>query len=379
MQKLLLVFGTRPEAIKMAPLLMELKKYPKQFNVIVCVTAQHREMLDQVLDFFDIKPDLDLDIMVRKQSLSDLTANVLLSVTKVLKEHKPDYIIVHGDTTTTFSASLAAFYQGISVCHIEAGLRTFNMLAPFPEEFNRRIVSNIAKWHFTPTEQSKNNLLDEKISHENIWVTGNTVIDSLEYITKKFKTDGNYSRNIYQKFIKFLNFDIKANKYILVTGHRRENFGKGFEGICNSLKLLSLKHPFVNFVYPVHLNPIVLEPVQSILGNLKNVKILKPLVYEEFIFLLQHSFCVLTDSGGLQEEASSLGIPVLVMRDFTERPEAVNSGILKIVGTNQNSIINNISELLENNHLYEKIAIPNEIYGDGFAAKRIVKTLRTFK
>jgi len=377
MKKILLVFGTRPEAIKMAPLFRELKKYPKFFNVRVCVTAQHREMLDQVLCFFGITPDIDLNIMTKEQSLSQLTSNVLLSINNVLAKEKPDILLVHGDTTTTFASALSAFYLGIDVGHIEAGLRTHNMAAPFPEEFNRKIVSNIAKWHFTPTNISKNNLLKEGLASSKIWVTGNTIIDSLYIILKRFSESKDYSATINKNLNEILNFDLKKKKFILVTGHRRENFGRGFQSICQSLKELSNKYPGINFVYPAHLNPNVIEPVKSILKGLENVKIIKPLNYDDFIYLLKYSYAVLTDSGGLQEEASSLGIPVLVMRDNTERPEAIDSGILNMVGTNQLNIINKVSELIEDEKLYNKIAISNNVYGDGLAAKRIVEILRS--
>ena len=377
MKKILLVFGTRPEAIKMAPLFRELKKYPKFFNIRVCVTAQHREMLDQVLCFFGITPDIDLNIMTKEQSLSQLTSNVLLSINNVLAKEKPDILLVHGDTTTTFASALSAFYLGIDVGHIEAGLRTHNMAAPFPEEFNRKIVSNIAKWHFTPTNISKNNLLKEGLASSKIWVTGNTIIDSLYIILKRFSESKDYSATINKNLNEILNFDLKKKKFILVTGHRRENFGRGFQSICQSLKELSNKYPGINFVYPAHLNPNVIEPVKSILKGLENVKIIKPLNYDDFIYLLKYSYAVLTDSGGLQEEASSLGIPVLVMRDNTERPEAIDSGILNRVGTNQLNIINKVSELIEDEKLYNKIAISNNVYGDGLAAKRIVEILRS--
>jgi UDP-N-acetylglucosamine 2-epimerase (non-hydrolysing) len=379
MKKILLVFGTRPEAIKLAPLFRELKEYPKFFNVRVCVTAQHREMLDQVLCFFGITPDIDLNIMTKEQSLSQLTSNVLLSINNVLAKEKPDILLVHGDTTTTFASALSAFYLGIDVGHIEAGLRTHNMAAPFPEEFNRKIVSNIAKWHFTPTNISKNNLLKEGLASSKIWVTGNTIIDSLYIILKRFSESKDYSATINKNLTEILNFDLKKKKFILVTGHRRENFGRGFQSICQSLKELSNKYPSINFVYPAHLNPNVIEPVKSILKGLENVKIIKPLNYDDFIYLLKYSYAVLTDSGGLQEEASSLGIPVLVMRDTTERPEAIGSGILNMVGTDQLNIINKVSELIEDEKLYNKIAISNNVYGDGLAAKRIVETLRSIK
>lgn len=379
MKKILLIFGTRPEAIKMAPLFLELKKYPKKFNVIVCVTAQHREMLDQVLYFFNIVPDIDLNIMIKEQSLSQLTSNILLSINNVLLKEKPDILLIHGDTSTTFASALSAFYLGVDVGHIEAGLRSRDMKAPFPEEFNRKIVSNIAKWHFAPTNISKNNLLEEGLISSNIWVTGNTIIDALNIVLKRFDGTNEYSVTTHNNLAEILNFNLKEKKFILVTGHRRENFGKGFQNICNSIKELSQKYPSINFVYPAHLNPNVIEPVQLILKNLQNVKIIKPLNYDNFIYLLKHSYAVLTDSGGLQEEASSLGIPVLVMRDITERPEAISLGILNMVGTNQQNIINKVSELIDDEQLYNKIAISNNVYGDGLASKRIVEILRSIK
>jgi len=376
MQKILLVFGTRPEAIKMFPLMKELKKYKTDFNVLVCVTAQHREMLDQVLKFFDIIPDFDLNIMTNNQSLSTLTASVLSSMETVLNKSRPDFVLVHGDTTTSFSASLACFYKGIPVGHIEAGLRTHNMLAPFPEEFNRKVVGQIVKWHFAPTELSKKNLLNENIPKENIWVTGNTVIDSLKYILKNFKDNKNHTSAVNKKFQTILGFNIKEKKIILITGHRRENFGLGFKKICAALKELAIKYKDINFVFPVHLNPLVINPVKHYLGMVNNIKILNPLPYQEFVFLLKHSYIILTDSGGLQEEASSLGIPVFVMRETTERPEAIQSGIINLVGTKTKMIVNEVSELIENKKMYLHTAKPNNIYGDGLASQRIVKVLR---
>lgn len=377
MRKILLVFGTRPEAIKMFPLLKELQKYKKEFNVMVCVTAQHREMLDQVLNFFEIIPDFDLNTMTNNQSLSLLTANIITSMNSLLDKLNPDIVLVHGDTTTTFSASVASFYRRIPVGHVEAGLRTYNMSAPFPEEFNRKVVSQVTKWHFAPTKLSKRNLLKENIPSENIWVTGNTVVDSLRYILKNFKDKKDYSKAIKNKFRHLLGFDVEEKQFILVTGHRRENFGQGFKDICNSLKELSTKYRDISFVYPIHLNPLVIKPVNRLLGKVDNIKIIKPLPYQEFIFLLSQAYMVLTDSGGLQEEASSLGVPVLVMRKVTERPEALESGIIKMVGTNPKIIVDNVTELIENKIVYTKTAFPNIIYGDGLASNRIVKVLRT--
>jgi len=373
MKKVLLVFGTRPEAIKMAPLIKEFEKYPNDFDIRVCVSAQHREMLDQVLEIFDIKPDYDLNIMKNNQDLYDITSEVLLKLKDVLEDFKPNLVLVHGDTTTTFSASLAAFYKKIDIGHVEAGLRTGNIYSPWPEEANRRLTSVLAKYHFAPTEKNKENLLKENIK-TNIVVTGNTVIDALFLALKQIKQK-NLEEEI-KKSIKNSGYEITNRKFILITGHRRENFGDGFLNICNALKELSLKYKDIDFVYPVHLNPNVQKPVKEILSNLENVYLIKPLEYLPFVYLLNKSYFVLTDSGGIQEEAPSLGKPVLVMRDTTERPEAVESGSVILVGTKKENIIKYVSKLIEDKEFYEKMSKAHNPYGVGDASKKIVQYLK---
>lgn len=382
MKKVLLVFGTRPEAIKMAPLVKKFQEDP-EFKTIVCVTAQHREMLDQVLDIFDIKPDYDLNIMKQGQDLYDITSRVLLGLRDVLNETNPDVVLVHGDTTTSTAAALAAFYKQIPVAHVEAGLRTNNIYSPWPEEMNRRITGRIATYHLAPTELSRQNLLKENVDNQNIIITGNTVIDALLWVVNKIKSDANLAGTL-QINIKNNGYDIDRiedkRKLVLITGHRRENFGEGFRNICNAIKTLSIKYPDVDFVYPMHLNPNVRKPIAEIFGNDKdksgNTFFIEPLDYLNFVFLMEKADIILTDSGGIQEEAPSLGKPVLVMRDNTERPEALEAGTVKLVGTDYDKIINEVSELLENEESYNKMSKAVNPYGDGSACKRIVDFLK---
>ena len=382
MKKVMLVFGTRPEAIKMAPLV---KKFQESydFETIVCVTAQHREMLDQVLDIFDIKPDYDLNIMKQGQDLYDITSRVMLGLRDVLNETNPDVVLVHGDTTTSTAAALAAFYKQIPVAHVEAGLRTNNIYSPWPEEMNRRITGRIATYHLAPTELSRQNLLKENVDNQNIIITGNTVIDALLWVVNKIKSDANLAETL-QINIKNNGYDIDRiedkRKLVLITGHRRENFGEGFRNICNAIKTLSIKYPDVDFVYPMHLNPNVRKPIAEIFGNDKdksgNTFFIEPLDYLNFVFLMEKADIILTDSGGIQEEAPSLGKPVLVMRDNTERPEALEAGTVKLVGTDYDKIINEVSELLDNEESYNKMSKAVNPYGDGSACKRIVDFLK---
>lgn len=382
MKKILLTFGTRPEAIKMAPLVKELQKYPNKYKTYVCVTGQHREMLDQVLDLFEIVPDYDLNIMKQGQDLYDITANVLLGFKNVLTEVKPDVVLVHGDTTTSTAAALASFYQQIPVGHIEAGLRTYNIYSPFPEEMNRQITSKIAKYHFSPTLLSKQNLLKEGVSEKNIFITGNTVIDALHIILNKIKNNYEVEKSV-KTTIKAKGYDtnrlIDNKKLVLITGHRRENFGDGFINICNGLKKLVTKYKDIDFIYPMHLNPNVREPIRKVFGeNLnayENMFFIEPLEYLSFVYLMEKSFIVLTDSGGIQEEAPGLGKPVLVMRETTERPEAVKAGTVKLVGTDSDKIVEEISTLVESVEHYEKMSKAVNPYGDGFSCERIVELL----
>jgi UDP-N-acetylglucosamine 2-epimerase (non-hydrolysing) len=371
MKKILLVFGTRPEAIKMAPLVKEFQKYNSNFDTKVCVTAQHREMLDQVLSFFEIVPDYDLDLMRPGQNLYQLTADVIVGLKPVLEEFKPDIVLVHGDTTTSIAASFSAFYAGAKVGHVEAGLRTYNKLAPFPEEVNRQLTSRIADYHFAPTQKSKQNLLNENIIERSITITGNTVIDALLWAQEKLKTyeDGEISQ--------LKQVVDPAKKIILVTGHRRENFGDGFFNICKAIRQVAEENSDVQIIYPVHLNPNVQKPVYELLNDLPNVKLIAPLAYPAFVWLMMQSYLILTDSGGVQEEAPSLGKPVLVMRDTTERPEAVEAGTVKMVGTDSGKIISNISTLLNNLPLYQEMSTAHNPYGDGKACNRIVSFLTT--
>ncbi len=365
MKKNLIIFGTRPEAIKMAPLIKEFQKH-SIFDTRVCVTAQHREMLDQVLDFFEIIPDYDLDLMKHDQNLFSLTSDIILGLKPILEDFKPDYVYVHGDTTTTMAASIASFYAGAKVCHVEAGLRTNIKHSPFPEEINRQVTGRIADYHFAPTLQSKQNLIDENIIAESIIITGNTVIDALHISTEKIK-------NIENSEIEYLNSIVdRSKKLILVTGHRRENHGNGFISICQALKEIAIKNNDVQIIYPVHLNPNVKEPVYRILGAIDSIHLIDPVTYPAFVWLMNQSYLIITDSGGVQEEAPSLGKPVLVMRDTTERPEAVNAGTVILVGTDTSKIINECEELLHKSEKYQNMSTLHNPYGDGSASKKIV-------
>lgn len=372
MKKILLVFGTRPEAIKMAPLVKEFQKYPEQFDTKVCVTGQHRQMLDQVLDVFDIKADYDLNIMAPNQDLYDITSKVLLGLRDVLKQLQPEIIFVHGDTTTSMAATMAAFYQQIKVAHVEAGLRTYNLYSPWPEEMNRQLTDRLCDYCFAPTEMSKNNLLQEKIDPDKIFVTGNSVIDALLMAVDIIKTKEGLEQDLISQLTE-KGYTPKADKkYILVTGHRRENFGDGFLNICKALKEIATKYPDIDIVYPVHLNPNVQKPVFDLLAGIDNIFLISPLDYLPFVYLMQHSYLILTDSGGVQEEAPSLGKPVLVMRNTTERPEAVEAGTVKLVGTNASDITDNVNLLLTDKSVYNKMSQAHNPYGDGKACERIV-------
>ena len=375
----MLVFGTRPEAIKMAPLVKAFQSYPQDFDTIVCVTGQHREMLDQVLSIFDIRPDYDLNIMKQGQDLYDVTSKVLLGMRDVLKEVQPHVVLVHGDTTTSTAAALAAFYQQIPVGHVEAGLRTHNIYSPWPEEMNRQITSRIASYNFSPTTLSRQNLLDEGVVADRIFVTGNTVIDALHMVVNKIKCDNGLSQ-ILEKQIFAHGYDMgrisQDRRMVLITGPRRENFGEGFIHICKAIQTLSQRFPNVDFVYPMHLNPNVRKPIHEVFGEqldgLGNMFFIEPLEYVEFVYLMEKSSIVLTDSGGIQEEAPGLGKPVLVMRDTTERPEALEAGTVKLVGTDFNKIVTEVSMLLEDDNAYEKMSKAVNPYGDGMACGRIV-------
>jgi len=373
-KRVLLVFGTRPEAIKMAPLVKVLKE-DKELDAKVCVTAQHREMLDQVLDLFDITPEYDLNLMKPGQDLYDITANVLLGMKDVLSDFKPDVVLVHGDTTTTSATALSSFYQKIKVGHVEAGLRTGDIYSPWPEEANRQITGVLANYHFAPTETSKANLVKENKDSNNIIVTGNTVIDALFLALQKIESDKTLESKIISEIAS--QYPLKEDKkIILVTGHRRENFGQGFINICNSLKTLALNNPDIDIVYPVHLNPNVQKPVKEILADVDNIYLIDPLQYEQFIYMMNRSYFIITDSGGVQEEAPSLGKPVLVMRDTTERPEAVEAGTVKLVGTDPEVIITEAQKLLDDKEEYEKMSKAHNPYGDGKASQRIVEFLK---
>lgn len=408
-KKILFVFGTRPEAIKMAPLVKEFQKYPEQFETIVCVTAQHREMLDQVLQLFEIIPDYDLNIMKIGQDLYDISSKVILGMREVLNETKPDLVLVHGDTSTSTAAALAAFYKQIPVGHIEAGLRTHNIYSPWPEEMNRQLTSRIATYHFAPTMLSKQNLLNEGIQEDKIHVTGNTVIDALYWVIKKFKKDKSLDEATNRILVKFglpqtkleswhnqWNEPIKVSnapqtdstprKLVLITGHRRENFGQGFLNICEAVKELTETFPEVDFVYPMHLNPNVRTAISQVFGNIDtsneamqihtNIYFIEPLDYLPFVNLMNLSYLILTDSGGLQEEAPGLGKPVLVMRETTERPEALDAGTVSLVGTDKQRIINEVSLLIKNDNHYSKMSKANNPYGDGKACERIINQLK---
>jgi UDP-N-acetylglucosamine 2-epimerase (non-hydrolysing) len=379
MKKILLVFGTRPEAIKMAPLVKEFQKDMDSFITKVCVTAQHREMLDQVVELFDITPDYDLNLMKPGQDLYDITSNVLLGMKNVLSDFKPDVVLVHGDTTTTSATSLSAFYQQIKIGHVEAGLRTGDLLSPWPEEANRQITGVLANYHFAPTKTSQENLLKESKDKNSVIVTGNTVIDALFLALDKIKNDENLEGQIINQ-LSNLNYEIKEDKkIILVTGHRRENHGQGFINICKALKEIALINPTFDIVYPVHLNPNVQKPVKEILSNIENVYLIEPLQYEQFIYMMDKSYFIITDSGGVQEEAPSLGKPVLVMRDTTERPEALEAGTVKLVGTDTQLIIKEAQKLIDDKKEYDKMSKAHNPYGDGKACQRIVKFLKDSK
>lgn len=382
MKKIMLVFGTRPEAIKMAPLVKEFQKYPAKFQTIVCVTGQHREMLDQVLHIFEIVPDYDLNIMKQGQDLYDVTARVLLGMRDVLKKSQPDIVLVHGDTTTSTAAALAAFYQQIPVGHVEAGLRTHDIYSPWPEEMNRQLTGRIASYHFAPTLQSKKNLLNENVDEAQITVTGNTVIDALYMVVDKIKQDKVLDSEL-EKTLKQSGYDvnrlINGKMLVLITGHRRENFGDGFISMCKAIQALTIKYPHIDFVYPMHLNPNVRKPIHEVFGkdlsNLGNMFFIEPLEYLSFVYLMEKSAIVLTDSGGIQEEAPGLGKPVLVMRNTTERPEALEAGTVKLVGTDYNKIVEEVSILVEDKSYYNKMSRAVNPYGDGKACSKIVSFL----
>lgn len=383
MKKILLVFGTRPEAIKMAPLVKEFQKNSRDFQTLVCVTGQHREMLDQVLKIFEIKPDYDLNIMKQGQDLYDVTSRVLLGMRDVLKETRPDVVLVHGDTTTSTAAALAAFYQQIPVGHVEAGLRTHNIYSPWPEEMNRQMTGRIASYHFAPTPLSRQNLLKENVDEDRITVTGNTVIDALYWVVDKIKKDTALDASLTDE-LRSAGYDVErlrgGRRLVLITGHRRENFGDGFIRMCQAIKTLTERFPEVDFVYPMHLNPNVRKPIHEVFGqdlsHLGNMFFIEPLEYLSFVFLMEKSLVVLTDSGGIQEEAPGLGKPVLVMRDTTERPEALEAGTVKLVGTDYDKIVDGVSELLSDRAAYERMSKAVNPYGDGLACQRIVEFLK---
>ncbi|MBG6131715.1 UDP-N-acetylglucosamine 2-epimerase (non-hydrolyzing) [Aquimarina sp. EL_43] len=369
MKKNLIVFGTRPEAIKMAPLVKEFQKHSDIFETRICITAQHREMLDQVLSFFEITPNYDLNLMKPNQNLYTLTADIIVGLKPILEEFKPDYVYVHGDTTTTMASSIAAFYSGAKVCHVEAGLRTFNMKSPFPEEMNRSVTGIISDVHFSPTETSRQNLINENKDSNSIIITGNTVIDALQFSVEKVNTDQFRDKEI-EQLKKVVQTD---KKLILVTGHRRENHGQGFINICEALKKIATDNSETQIIYPVHLNPNVQKPVYELLDKVDNIKLISPLSYPAFVWLMSQSYLIITDSGGVQEEAPSLGKPVLVMRDTTERPEAVEAGTVILVGTDKNRIISETQRLLEDKSSYENMSKLHNPYGDGRACQRIVE------
>lgn len=383
MKKVMLVFGTRPEAIKMAPLVKEFQRYAGEFDTVVCVSGQHRELLDQVLSIFDIVPDYDLHVMKQGQDLYDITSRVLLGMRDVLRESKPDVVLVHGDTTTSMAAALAAFYQQIPVGHVEAGLRTHNIYSPWPEEMNRLITGRIATYNFAPTQLSRQNLLNEAVKDDSIFVTGNTVIDALHWVVDKIREEKTLSQSLAEELCRG-GYDTSrlanGKKLVLITGHRRENFGEGFLQMCRAIKTLTERYPEVDFVYPMHLNPNVRKPIHEVFGEkldgLKNMFFIEPLEYLSFVFLMEKAHIVLTDSGGIQEEAPGLGKPVLVMRDTTERPEAVEAGTVRLVGTDYDAIVDNVSTLLDNQDVYNRMSQAVNPYGDGYACSRIVEALR---
>ena len=375
MKKILIIFGTRPEAIKMAPLVKEFQKNEDYFETKVCVTAQHREMLDQVLNLFKIIPSFDLNIMQPGQDLFDVTSDILLKLKPVLEKFNPDIVLVHGDTVTTFAASLAAYYKKIKIGHIEAGLRTGDLFAPWPEEGNRSLTGVLTNYHFAPTNSSKDNLLNEGVDGSSVFVVGNTVIDALQLVVSRIKNEESLrlkiENTIYESGFKELD-----SKFILVTGHRRENFGQGFLNICEALKIIANNNPQFNILYPVHLNPNVREPVNKLLTNIINIKLVEPFQYEDFIYLMSKAYLILTDSGGIQEEAPSLGKPVLVMRDTTERPESVDAGTVKLVGSDKENIIKEVQKLLNDDTEYQRMSRAHNPYGDGKASKKILNILK---
>lgn len=383
MKKILLVFGTRPEAIKMCPLVKEFQKYPAEFETVVCVTGQHREMLDQVLHIFEVVPDFDLNIMKQGQDLYDVTSRVLTGMRDILQKVKPDVVLVHGDTTTSMAAALASFYQQIPVGHVEAGLRTHNLYSPWPEELNRQVTGRIAKFNFSPTKLSHDNLIAENVPENHIYITGNTVIDALHVVVNKIKSSSQVSSELAQVLLKS-GYDTErlsnGKKLVLITGHRRENFGEGFINMCTAIKDLTKKYPEVDFVYPMHLNPNVRKPIHEVFGNdlghLDNMFFIEPLEYLSFVFLMDKSYLVLTDSGGIQEEAPGLGKPVLVMRDTTERPEAVEAGTVKLVGTDYSLIVSETTRLLDDSKYYNSMSQAVNPYGDGHACERIVNIIK---
>ena len=374
-KKVLLVFGTRPEAIKMAPLFHSLEA--SDVEPLVCVTAQHREMLDQVLDVFNITPHIDLDLMKSGQDLFDVTTAVLGAMRDVLRDTVPDMLLVHGDTTTTLACSMAGFYSGTPVGHVEAGLRTYDLHSPYPEEFNRQVTSKLTTLHFAPTRTSQVNLLKEGADRDSIFVTGNTVIDSLFWILQRLENDITRKTMIEETLTQLIPFSWKSMPYVLITGHRRENFGEGFIRICEALQQLAARFSNIHFLYPVHLNPNVRGPVMSMLRGASNIHLIEPVDYEPFVYLLKHCHLVLTDSGGIQEEAPSLGKPVLVMREQTERPEAVQAGTVRLVGTNREKIIQEVTSLLEDQAVFQAMSLAHNPYGDGQACRRIVDVLET--
>ena len=373
MKKILICFGTRPEAIKMLPVYLEFLKDPS-FEVKLCVTGQHREMLDQVLEIFEVVPDYDLNIMKKGQTLSEVTSKIIRRMDDIIEGFMPDMIFVHGDTATTLSVSIAAFYNKISIAHVEAGLRTFNLKSPWPEEANRKLTSVITDLHFAPTDKAKNNLIDEGYAPASVYVTGNTVIDALMMVRDNLSNSTEFKESLIKRF-DFLDF---SKKFVLVTGHRRENFGEGFKNICTVLNSLALDFPEVNFVYPVHLNPNVSEVVKATLGDVGNIYLIEPLDYQSFVFMMDQSYFILTDSGGVQEEAPSLNKPVLVMRDTTERPEGLKSGTLKLVGTSVNPLIKQCHELLTNQDAYNEMSNATNPYGDGMASGRILRVVKEY-
>ena len=374
-KKIMLVFGTRPEAIKMAPLYHTLKGLPELFDTTLCVTAQHRQMLDQVLSVFEIAPDMDLNLMRPGQDLFDVTSATLLGMRDVLRSSRPDMLLVHGDTTTAMASAMAGFYENVAIGHVEAGLRTHDLRAPFPEEFNRQLVTRICRWHFAPTELNRRNLRGEQVPEDDILVTGNTVVDALFWVLRRIENDAGRRVALEHDLDARVPFKWKQECFVLVTGHRRENFGQGFLEICHALRDLALQQKGVHFVYPVHLNPQVQAPVRDILSGIENVHLLDPMEYEPFVYLLKHSHLVLTDSGGIQEEAPSLGKPVLVMRDVTERPEAISAGTVKLVGAHRDRIVAETLNLLDNQAVYIAMSRAHNPYGDGNACERIAAKL----